>query len=50
MCNTELRSDWLIGNYPLGRVKLSAKTVSINNFFYQKGLTLRACMGDEGTG
>ena len=49
MSMTELRSDWLIGYYALGRDKFSAKTISINNF-HQKGLTLRACMGDEDSG
>ena len=39
MSMTELRSDWLIGYYVLGREEFSAK-----------GLTLRACMGDEGSG
>ena len=32
MSMTELRSDWLIGYYALGRDKISAKTISINNF------------------
>ena len=51
MSMTELRSDWLVGYYALGRDKFSAKTISINNFTsYQKGLTLRAFMGDEGSG
>ena len=29
MSMTELRSDWLIGYYALGRDKFSAKTISI---------------------
>ena len=29
---TELRSDWLIGYYALGRDKFSANTISINKF------------------
>ena len=32
MSMTELRSDWLIGCYALGRENFSAKTISINNF------------------
>ena len=32
MSMAELRSDWLIGYYVLGRDKFSAKTISINNF------------------
>ena len=39
MSMTELRTDWLIGYYALGRDKFCAKT------FHPKGLTLRACMG-----
>ena len=31
MSMAELRSDWLIGYYALGRGKFSAKTISINN-------------------
>ena len=46
MSMTELRSDWLIGYYSLGPDKFSAKTIS-KITFHQKGLTLRACMGDE---
>ena len=49
MSMTELRTDWLIDYYALGRDKFCTKTISINNF-HQKGLTLRACMGDEGSG
>ena len=32
MSMTELRSDWLIGYYVLGRDKFCTKTISINNF------------------
>ena len=32
MSMTELRSDWLIRYYALGRDKFSAKTISITNF------------------
>ena len=32
MSMTELRSDWWIGYYVLGRDKCSAKTISVNNF------------------
>ena len=32
MSMTELRTDWLIGYYALGRDKFCLKTVSINNF------------------
>ena len=49
MSMTKLRSDWLIGYYALGRDKFSAKTISIITF-RQKVLTLRACLGDEGSG
>ena len=49
MSTTELCSDWFIGYYALGPDKFSVKTISSNNF-YQKGSTLRACMGDEGSG
>ena len=49
MSMTDLRTDWLIGYYALGRDKFCAKTISINNFS-SKGLTLRASMGDEGSG
>ena len=44
---TDLHFDWSIGYYALGRDKFSAKTICIT--FHQKGLTLRACMGDEGS-
>ena len=45
MNKTELRTDWLIGYYALGRDKSCTKIT-----FHQKGLTLRACMGDKGSG
>ena len=32
MSMTELRTDWLIGYYALGRNKICAKAISINNF------------------
>ena len=32
MSMTELRTDWLIGYYALGRDKFCTKTISINNF------------------
>ena len=51
MSMTELCTDWLIGYYALGCDKFCANTISIKLVtFHQKGLTLRACMGDEGSG
>ena len=36
--------------YLLGRDKFSAKTISINNFSSERVDSIRACMGDEGSG
>ena len=36
MSMTELRSDWLIGYYALGRDKFSAKTIPVNNFLSER--------------
>ena len=36
MSMTELRSDWLIGYYALGRDKFCTKNISINNFSSEK--------------
>ena len=36
MSMTELRSDWLIGYYALGRDKFSAKTISVNNLQWER--------------
>ena len=47
MSMTELRSDWLIGYYALGRDKFFAKTNSINNFSSGR---VDSCMGDGGSG
>ena len=32
MSMTELRSNWLFGDFALGRDKFSAKTISVNKF------------------
>jgi len=36
MSITELRTDWLIGYYALGRDKSCTNTISINNFLSER--------------
>ena len=45
---TELRSDWLIGCYVLGRDKFSSKTIFTNNLSSER-VDSKGLMGDEGS-